>query len=116
MCEKCGKSVGSCSGGGTSGTSGNIEQMKVQHCGTGGTIALILQLESATLCLWHLDPQLLTQGGMVQMKGGAPGTQEEGAPLDELSGGFPTKRSLRVATCQQSQPKSTLIESYQHLK
>ena len=102
MCEKCGKSVGSCSGGGTNGTS--------------GTIALILQLESATLCLWHLDPQLLTQGGMVQMKEGAPGTQEERAPLDELSGGFPTKRSLRLATCQQSQAKSTLIESYQHLK
>ena len=50
------------------------------------------------------------------MKGGAPGTQEERAPLDELSGGFPTKRSLRVATCQQSQTKSTLIESFQHLK
>ena len=76
---------------------------------------LVLQLESAKLCR-HLDPQLLTQGGMVQMKGGAPGTQEERAPLDELSGGFPTKRSLRVATCQQSQAKSTLIESYQHLK
>ena len=43
----------------------------------------------------------------MQMKGGAPGTQEERAPLDELSGGFPTKRSLRVATCQQSQAKST---------
>ena len=55
----------------------------------------------------HLDPELLTQGGMVQMKGGAPGTQEERAPLDELSGGFPTKRSLRVATCQQSLAKST---------